>query len=312
MADEDQASDQANNPKRANSNPFSAAYARFKLLPITWRVVGGALLGVVILGAVACLLPNMKDRMKFFTDATLSWLILVVVAAQAYIYSKQWKVMERQAKSADESVVFGLRAYVGVKDISNIDFNNKRILLLVENIGKVPAKDINVSIEIEVRIPEKWADEQSKQPPWVQMGNLSQSLTWKINHDYGRIRLSPGSLHLTVPVALDSWLGNGYMFLIWQGKAEIFFRGNIGFHDGFHRGKNSPFSFRYSRREEAWITHPILTQADIEQKLAERTKRYFGDEEPQFNFITAHIPPTQAKIETETDADGKDKGKKAN
>lgn len=297
MDDQKKANGESGNSGNANNNPFKAAYARFKLLPITWRVVGIALLGVAILGAIAFFLPNMKERMKFFTDAALSWLILVVVAVQAYIYTKQWKVMEKQARSADQSVVFGLRAYVGVKDISDIDFNHKRILFHVENIGKVPAKDINVYIEMEVRIPEKWADDQSKQPPWVQLPNLSQSLTWKINHDYGRIRLSPGSLHLTIPVALDSWLNDRQRFLIWEGNAEIFFRGNIGFHDGFHPGKNSPFSFRYIARQ-GWITHPILTRADVEKKLAERTKKYFGDKDPLggVNIIRAHgRQPAQTK-----------------
>lgn len=269
----------------------------------------------VILILVAALHPHLNERVKFVTENGLSLAILIAVVAQVFIYREQWYVMQKQAKSADESVVFGLRAYVGVKDISDIDFNNKRMLFLIENIGKVPAKDINVSIEIEVRIPEKWADEQSKQPPWVQLGNLSQSLTWKINHDYGRIRLSPGSLHLTIPVALDSWLGDRHMFLIWDGKAEIFFRGNIGFHDGFHRGKNSPFSFRYIRRHEAWITHPILTQADTEKKLAERTQKYFGDKDPleDVHISTSYRPPLKpAQAEDKTKPESKDKGKNPN
>jgi hypothetical protein len=235
----------------------------------------------------------------FVAQNLLSLLVFLAVVAQALIYfsqrnlmHRQWKEMEKQALSADKSVVFGLR-----------------VLFHIENIGKVPAKNINVFIEIEVRIPEKWTDEQSRQPPWVQMGNRDQSLTWKINHDYGRVRLSPGSLGLTIPVALDSWLSNAYMFLIWEGKAKIFFRGNIGFHDGFHRGKNSPFSFLYDRRQEAWIVHPILTQADIEQKLAERAKQSFGDRDPlsDMKIIDVRQPPLkQAKAEKKK---GENKGK---
>jgi len=300
MDDQKKANPQTNDGEQGIKSLLVRIQKRFYRIPITRRVIGGALLGVLIIGAVARWLPDMKDRMKFFADSSLSWLIFVIVAVQAYIYGKQWKVMDKQ-------VVFGLRAYVGVKDISDIDFNNKRISFHIENIGKVPAKDINVSIEVEVRIPEKWADGQSKQPPWVRLANLSQSLTWKANHDYGRIRLSPGSFGLAIPVSL-SWLSNGHMLLIWEDKAEIFFRGNIGFHDGFHRGKNSPFSFRYIRRQEAWITHPILTRADIEEKLAERTKKYFGDKDPLagVKIHTTYQPPLKPAKTEETK--GEDKG----
>src|ERR1044072_7792776 len=82
---------------------------RFYRMPITWRVVGVAVAGVLVIGATARWLPDMKERMKFFADSALSWLILIVVAVQAYIYSQQREVMERQARSADRSVVFGLR-----------------------------------------------------------------------------------------------------------------------------------------------------------------------------------------------------------
>jgi hypothetical protein len=142
-----QTGDESGDPDKTKNSSLRTAYTRFKLLPITWRISGAALLGVLILGAFARFLPDMKERMKFFTDAAFAWLVFVVVVVQSYIYSKQTDIM-------GASMVVSSQAYVCIRDIS-LDLVEDRILIEVENLGRVPADSIDVGVWLRLEIPSK-------------------------------------------------------------------------------------------------------------------------------------------------------------
>jgi hypothetical protein len=156
------ASDKADNSSNANKNSLSSAYARFKLIPITHRVVGGALLGVVVLGALAYFLPYMKERMKFFTDAALSWLIFVIVAVQAYIYNKQREVMQKQTDNFEITE----RAYVGIKDMTlkMKTGSNLAVVIVCQNGGRTPAWDVNCTARLSIDVNDVKDPPQLKAP----------------------------------------------------------------------------------------------------------------------------------------------------
>lgn len=91
---------QANgDPNKADSNDAHAfkGDSLLKVYPIGKRValVGGIMLGTLLLGSI--FIPNMTERIKFFTVNALSVLVLLAIAVQAYIYRKQWEAMDTQA-----------------------------------------------------------------------------------------------------------------------------------------------------------------------------------------------------------------------
>lgn len=75
-----------------------------------WLIAAG-LLAFAILVLVSRYLPNLTERVKFFTENALSLCVLAAIVVQAYIYRRQWEVMktqegvlERQAKSFEAQV----------------------------------------------------------------------------------------------------------------------------------------------------------------------------------------------------------------
>jgi hypothetical protein len=74
-------------------------------LPIRLRplwIVGGILLGVLLI--VSIFLPNLSERVKFFTVNALSTLVLLAIVVQTYIYRRQWELMEHQALTMQASL----------------------------------------------------------------------------------------------------------------------------------------------------------------------------------------------------------------
>ena len=105
MPENSQAEGDSKKPEKADRNPFNAAKSQFKRLPIGLRVIAtAALIGFLIIVGIAVLHPSLNERWKFGTDRTLNLLILFAIAVQAYIYTKQREVMQRQAEYMDEQL----------------------------------------------------------------------------------------------------------------------------------------------------------------------------------------------------------------
>ena len=102
MPEVNQPNSKANKTGQANRNPFSAAYTSYKLLPIgLHRIIRSAGILLLILVLVSIFLPNMKERVKFFTESVLSLFVLLVVAMQAYIYQRQREAMDKQSSAIE-------------------------------------------------------------------------------------------------------------------------------------------------------------------------------------------------------------------
>jgi hypothetical protein len=157
---------ESSNGAKANSHPLRAAYARIKLLPISWWIIGAELFGVVIIAAVSYCLPNLKERMKLFTDAALGWLVFVVVAAQAYIYRQQWDAMHSALEI--ERTKSNPRLRVSKIRIENFEAGASPIFITtIANDGLIDATgvELHIGIGIGTRQEFNWGDPQTVMIP---------------------------------------------------------------------------------------------------------------------------------------------------
>jgi hypothetical protein len=297
-------------------------WTRFRKWPIArWVSLATLVIGGLIIASRY--VSGDTDPIQFITGNLLNVLIFAAIVAQVLIYRKQrdvmrrqWRTMERQARSADQSVVFGLRAYVGIHSLDPIDTETKRICLRIENSGKVPAYDVNVKVLMEVRIPEQSIpDEQARNPPWKIGGGFTH-MNWGYSHHYGRAKLFPrGNLPIAIPVALNSWLSRKQIDLIAEGPAEMRFKGNIEFNDGFHKGKNSSFAFRYSHESHQWIVDAVITKEEVETRIQ---KRIGGrDLSEDWHIIETYAPQVivsskETKKDEKINPESEDDGEKPN
>lgn len=168
----------------------------------------------------------------------------------------------------DRSLVVGTRAYVGIHSIG-IDFTAKRVFVQIENIGKVPASEIKVGVVMEVHIPEKWIRMVEVPSNWGKKGG-GKTLAVPFGYDYGKTKLFPGNLNITILILLNDWyISDKHLDLIKEGRAQLVVRGNINFSDGFNSGKNSPFALRYVAKDELWVPEPIEIDEQLKKKKVE-------------------------------------------
>lgn len=282
MPETDETDGNSQQAKQTNGNALKAAYAQYKLLPVGLKwILKTVTAALIILLVISVLMPHLAERVKFFTANSLNLFLLFAVIVQAYIYRRQWEIMEeqwkavneqveimrKQARSMDESVVFGLRAHVGVGSIK-FDLDRKRVFIEIENIGKVPAKDIKLEVILSVKIPQEFI---SRIPVAQKVGRPFQFMQIDTGAEYGGTKLFPGSLPITFVVHLDNdLLDNDQYGLITAGHAKVVVNGLITFHDGFNSGKKTPFSFRYFLKDNLWSPSPV---PDLEGGETDREKQ---------------------------------------
>jgi len=170
MHEIDQTNGKRSEPNQQHGNPLSAAYSLYKSLPASLQnIILGVWfcwLGVVV---IAVFHPTLSERWKFGADMTLNVLILLVVAIQAYIYAKQWEVMQEQKRMA----TIGERGYLGIKDARlEISTTNNTIVVhfLLFNGGRTPA--INIERQFFIGLVEK-----GRSLPWDKYPDIETPLT---------------------------------------------------------------------------------------------------------------------------------------
>jgi len=168
----DQTNSDTSEAQKSDRNPSSSTYSLYKSLPISLQhiIIGVTFcwLGVV---AIAVFHPSLSERWKFGADMTLNVLILLVVAVQAYIYARQWEVMQEQKRMA----TVGERAYLGIKDVRLVNpIMNKTIVVsaLLFNGGRTP------SLNIRRRLLIGLIQEEEKRPfEWDAYSDIETVLT---------------------------------------------------------------------------------------------------------------------------------------
>jgi hypothetical protein len=226
MPEPDQAKGDADQSQKANRYSLRAAYAKSKFLPVGLRrIFGAAFIIIFALTSVAIFLPNMTERVKFFTGSTLNVLILLVVAVQAYIYRRQWEAMNK-------SLIME-RAYVGINDIG-VNLAKKRLFIKIENTGSLPADSIQVYVGVDTIFNEKPC------PPET--------------YDYGRFKLFKGTFKIQIVIPLERRLSDEDIAFV-KDDADVFIvKGYIDYRDGINKEtQRTEFSLRYSPAENMWI-----------------------------------------------------------
>lgn len=161
-------SDSAKGDKNGNHAPYGDLH---RIL-----IAGGFLFAGLLFGSI--FIPNLTERVKFFTVNALSLLVFVAIVVQAHIYRRQWEVMktqegilERQAKAfeaqvvamqesmkiAQQTMIYAQRAYLAISE-RRIDSPDQKYLffrLTIKNFGLTPASHVRIFATAEMR----------KQPP---------------------------------------------------------------------------------------------------------------------------------------------------
>ncbi len=200
------------NDKTANDSPNSDNNSgRAPDAKLWWIFVTGGILFVALLfGSI--FIPNLTERVKFFTANALSLSVLVAIGVQAYIYRRQWEVMKTQADSmrdgleetrslvaqneravraaeqsseiAQQNMIYAQRANIGISNGEAVRVGADILFRLkVENSGHTPAYDVQVVKWVDVKdgppaeeIPEQAIKQTKKQTVNAQIRTLPTML----------------------------------------------------------------------------------------------------------------------------------------
>ncbi|MDX6532008.1 MAG: hypothetical protein QOH41_4298 [Blastocatellia bacterium] len=233
--------------------------------PRLWRgVLVTSVLAVAGIGGFAWLywaslaFSDVIDGLKFLTEGSIALALLIVAAVQASVYWSQrgimrgqWEAMidalkqaTRQADIAGDALLINNRASVGVHSIE-FNRNSKIVFVRIENIGHVPAKEIELFIHIIASMPVEIVE--------ARKGMKSKS-DKTIKKSYGKTELFRGNLQIIIPINLESFLAPEEIRLIVSEDALMLIRGYIDYTDGFlgQPRKRTEFVFTYDADGDCW------------------------------------------------------------
>jgi hypothetical protein len=169
-------------------------------------------------------------------------------------------VQDAPESSLEKSLRTSNRAYVGIKAIT-ADLKNGRVLIDLENTGKVPANDMKV-IAHELRVIEGAGGEVVKV-----IGNSGPVI------EAGHVQLYPGTFHLRVEIPLKGFTAKERKLILAK-KVILSVAGKIQFGDGFGNPASSDFALRYTPPpNEGWSTIRIVTFDELQKMNPEDEKQ---------------------------------------
>ena len=177
----------------------------------------------------------------------VSLITLGVITAQAIIYQQQRKIMDQQVQQSERSLRISERAYVGVASITP-DFDGKEVLIVIENIGKVPARNVNV-------------EAHAYRQPAEQLSTSTKSFSGSTKYfDAGGVQLFPGSLKMPVVIPMPNMRPEEAKGIL--ARTDIFYvAGTIKYEDGFGGFDRTNFAFKYTPPpKERWTADSDLAK----------------------------------------------------
>lgn len=176
------------------------------------------------------------------TTVVISLMALFVIVAQAIIYDQQRKVMEKQLQQSERGLRISERAYVGIASLDP-NFDRKEVVIMIENIGRVPARDVKVEAHAYRRLADQ----------------LKLSGSTK-HFDLSGIQLFPGSLKMSVIIPILNIRAENVED-IRTGRERFYVAGTIKYEDGFGNLDSNNFAFRYSPPpDERWTVDSDLAK----------------------------------------------------
>jgi hypothetical protein len=216
------------------------------------------LCGALIFLAVHDYIPDNAKRAEVFLASMFSLAVIIVVIIQAGIYFRQARVLDAQLRLAGDALIIGNRSLISVSVESNIVWI-RPICIYLENVGRVPASEIDIRLEILAY-------------------NDTRVIYEQIEENYGQVHLQPGSAQLFLNIKLWNYLPNPSRdaAVQLQGMKQIGLRGCVTWQDGFESQprQRTNFCFDYERRS---IIFPISMDGETEERWIPSDPRSWDD-----------------------------------
>ncbi len=181
----------------------------------------------------------------------------MAIIVQVYINRRQWEVMERQFIHAE-------RAYVGIHSIEQHP-HNRNAVLKIQNIGKLPADRVKVTMNMIFLAPPGVADGHGDPLKEV-------SATDFFYIDYLRTKLFRGNLHFEIVVLIKYYFSELEFEQVAAGNARLVIQVRIDYRDGLNNPDRSDYAFRFEGGK--WIPWPVWTCDDRDSRVREEQSRY--------------------------------------
>lgn len=160
---------------------------------------------------------------------------------QKEIMKTQSKIMEQQTQFMEKSFLVSERAYVGVGEVK-AHIPNREVLVMLQNIGKVPATAVKVKVQ-QFRATAEGTEQKGTISPW----------------DAGEVELFPGT-PMPVVISLEPFEQNEAN-AIFSKQAILYIVGTIEYMDGFGNSVKTTFAFEYNPPpQDRWVAHSDLSK----------------------------------------------------
>ena len=184
-----------------------------------------------------------QHRVKKWSDTWLPLLVFLVIVFQAVIMYRQTQTMDRQTAISDKQTVLmekSERAYVGVATVKT-DLKRREILVMLQNIGHVPASSLSIQGQ-QIRSTSEKKDPNGGVFRW----------------DPGAVELFPGT-QMPVSISLEG-IEQSELDAISNKTKILFIGGTIHYNNGFGSRETTTFAFQYDPTLDRWTPHSELSK----------------------------------------------------
>jgi hypothetical protein len=173
--------------------------------------------------------------------------------SQTQIMQQSLNVSQQSLRASEQSFRVSERAYVGIASL-NANLEAGEIVLLLQNIGRLPAKAVKLE-GAEVRVTPSGTDERTESGEPIYQDQEGSEFHWTA----GEVQLFPGT-PMSVAIHMRQ-LKEGELSAILNKKEILFVGGTIQYEDGFGNRDNTTFAFQYNPPpHERWTAHSDLSK----------------------------------------------------
>jgi hypothetical protein len=219
----------------------------------------------------------LATQAQVFIESIFSLAIVIVIVVHAMMYYKQAKEANRQVEISGDSLIIGSRSYVGVHSIESQLKANRAISIRVENVGTVPAFNIEVRVELASLI----AQHVVQKTP-----NVRPSIYLQHKDVYGRTQLLAGNFKPRIAIAPEKCFRKEEIDLFTQNIGVLGIRVHVKWQDGFEQGMqiaDFAFVYDYDHPTDEWIPtdpdSPFFEMAKEDQRRRDERNAQKSSEE---------------------------------
>lgn len=200
--------------------------------------------------------PRWTDKrlQTIFTGAIAVLTIILTGTAivQWQTMNRQWRTMERQWETTEKAFKVSQKAYVGISNVQ-ADFEGRRINLIVENIGQVPAEDIYLRVDVERDVKGGEGYPPNDPLEWK---------TYKLSTSFSPLFPATAKNIAVIPLNVTQ----EDVGLLRAGKQSLYVACWLEYADGFGNEEKHEFTFRYvPPPTEGWTQMSIYDSEDINE-----------------------------------------------